>query len=239
MSLKSQIGITLVLTPVYPASERPEDALAVERYDGYWNRWFLEPVFNGAYPADMADWYSGRMAMPWIGPSDMETIKSPVDFLGLNNYFAYKVKSDPSRFPLELQESPVGEYRTEMGWGINPEALYDLLARVQRDCPGVDIIITENGASFRDMISSQGKVEDPLRVDYLRTYLSQVHRAIQAGVRVKGYFVWTLMDNFEGAHGFSQRFGLVYSEYRTQKRVIKDSGRWYSEVVRNNGIDID
>ena len=239
MGLKSKIGITLVLTPGYAASQQPEDALAAQHYDGFCNRWFLEPVFKGAYPVEMWDWYSRRMPMPDIRPADLSTISSGVDFLGLNNYFAHQLQEDPSRFPLELRESPVGEYRTEMGWGINPEAIFDLLVRVQRDCPGTDIIITENGASFRDMISSFGKVEDPLRINYLRTYLTQVHRAIEAGVRVKGYFVWALMDNFEWAHGFSQRFGLVYTEYSTQRRIIKDSGRWYSEAVRNNGIDIN
>jgi len=235
--LKSKIGITLNLTPMYPASSRPEDAEAAERYDGFGNRWFLQPVFRGAYPADMLDWYSRRMTMPDVRPADLSVIGGKVDFLGLNNYFAMLVKSSPARFPLELEESYMGEYRTEMGWGINPEALYDLLVRAGRDCPGSDIIITENGASFRDMISSQGKVEDPLRVDYLRTYLAQVHRAIQAGVKVRGYFVWTLMDNFEWAHGWSQRFGLVYTDYPSQRRIIKTSGYWYRDVVKSNGFD--
>ncbi|MGA2381400.1 MAG: family 1 glycosylhydrolase [Spirochaetia bacterium] len=204
----------------------------------FWNRWFLEPVFRGAYPADMLDWYSRRMTTPDIRPSDLTAIGCQVDFLGVNNYFALQEKWVPIRFPLELEESYIGEYRTQMGWGINPEAMYELLVRVGRDCPGVDIIITENGASFRDMISSQGKVEDPYRIDYLRTYLAQVHRAIQAGVGVRGYFVWTLMDNFEWAFGCSQRFGLVYTDYSMQKRAVKTSGYWYREVVTTNGVDL-
>jgi beta-glucosidase len=236
--LRSKIGITLNLTPMYPASPSAEDRLAAQRCDGYLNRWFLEPVVKGAYPADMMDWYSRRMPLPEIGPSDLSVIGGKLDFLGVNNYFANQVAADPGRFPLELREGPIGEYRTEMGWGINPEALYDLLARVGRDCPGTEVIATENGASFRDMVSSLGKVEDPHRIDYLRAYLAQVHRAIQAGVKVTGYFVWTLMDNFEWAHGCSQRFGLVYTEYRTQRRIIKASGYWYRDVVKANGIDV-
>jgi len=236
--LRSKIGITLNLTPMDPASPRPEDALAAQRCDGFLNRWFLEPVSRGAYPADMMDWYSKRMTMPEIGSSDLSVIGGTLDLLGVNNYFASRVAADPGRFPLELHEGPLGEYRTEMGWGINPEALHDLLLRVGRDCPATDIIITENGASFRDMINSRGSVEDPHRIDYLRTYLAQVHRAIQADVKVKGYFVWTLMDNFEWAHGCSQRFGLVYTDYHAQKRIIKASGLWYRDVVKNNGVDV-
>jgi beta-glucosidase len=123
-----------------------------------------------------------------------------------------------------------------MGCGVNPEAFYDLLMRLHRDYPGIRIIITENGVSYRDMINREGKVLDENRIDFLHQYLSSVHRAIQEGVDIRGYHVWTLMDNFEWAHGFSQRFGLAYSDFATQKRIIKASGYWYKEVIRNNGF---
>jgi beta-glucosidase len=234
--LKSQIGITICLTPMYPASPREEDVAAAKRNDGYFNRWFLDPVLKGKYPADILDWYSHRVTLPEITPADLSLINGKIDFFGLNNYFAGLVRSDPRMFPLELTESSMGEYRTEMGWGINPEGFYDLLIRLNRDYPGIRIIITENGVSYRDMINREGKVLDENRIDFLHQYLSSVHRAIQEGVDIRGYHVWTLMDNFEWAHGFSQRFGLAYSDFATQKRIIKASGYWYKEVIRNNGF---
>ncbi len=236
LGLTSKIGITVCLTPCYPASESEEDRAAAVRNDGYWNRWFLDPVLTGKYPADMVSWYSHRMPMPEIDSADLRLIGGNIDFLGVNNYYAGSVRSDPGQFPLELVERPMGEYRTEMGWGINPDAFYDLLVRLNRDHPGTQVIITENGASFRDMITHDGRVPDENRIDFLHRYLESVHRAIQDGADIRGYFVWTLMDNFEWAHGFSQRFGLAYTDYSTQRRIIKASGAWYREVIRSNGI---
>jgi beta-glucosidase len=236
MGLKSQIGITICLTPMYPASAKEEDVAATKRSDGYFNRWFLDPVLKGTYPSDMIDWYSRRVVLPEITSADLKLMNGKLDFFGLNNYFAGVVSADSSRFPLELAENRMGQYRTEMGWGVNSEAFYDLLMRLHRDYPGIRIIITENGVSYRDMINREGKVPDENRIDFLYRYLSSVHRAIQEGVDIRGYHVWTLMDNFEWAHGFSQRFGLAYTDFATQKRIIKSSGYWYKEVIRNNGF---
>jgi beta-glucosidase len=235
--LKSEIGITLSLTPMRPASERAEDVAAAGRNDGYWNRWFLDPVFKGRYPADMVEWYSERVPMPDLPGEDLKLIGAPIDFLGVNNYYTQTIDSAPDAFPLELRERPTGEYRTEMGWGINPDGFYDLLLRLDRDYPGVKIILTENGASFRDMIDRSGRVRDENRIDFLYRYLTSVHRAIADGVDIRGYYIWTLMDNFEWAWGCAQRFGLAYTDYRTQERIIKDSGRWYAEVIRENGFE--
>jgi|SRR5208283_4201506 len=124
-------------------------------------------------------------------------------------------------------------YQIEGGWREDGN---DLLIRLRKDYPGIRIIITENGVSYRDMINREGKVVDENRIDFLHRYLSSVHRAIQEGVDIRGYHVWTLMDNFEWAHGFSQRFGLAYTDFSTQKRIIKTSGYWYKEVIRNNGF---
>jgi beta-glucosidase len=237
-ALRSEIGITLSLTPMYPASDRPEDADAATRNDGYWNRWFLDPVLKGSYPADMVEWYSERMTVPELSEEDLKLIGAPIDFLGVNNYFSQSVRSAPASYPLELIESPMGAYRTEMGWGINPEGLYDLLMRLDRDYGRPAILLTENGVSFRDMIDREGRVADENRIDFLCRYLASVHQAIERGVKVRGYYVWTLMDNFEWAWGCSQRFGLAYTDFPTQKRIVKSSGRWYAEVIRENGFDL-
>ena len=202
---------------MYPASDREEDAAAANP-----QRRILEPLVPGpGAEREISRGHAGlvfpRLAMPAIAPSDLAIISDRIDFLGLNNYFAGLVSFDPRQFPLELVEKPMGEYRTEMGWGINPEAFHHLLIRLKRDYPGAPIVITENGVSLRDMVNREGKVPDESRIDFLHTHIASVHRAIQEGVDIRGYYVWTLMDNFEWAHGFSQRFGLVYTDYATQK----------------------
>jgi beta-glucosidase len=236
--LKSEIGITLSLTPMYPASGSAEDAAAATRSDGHWNRWFLDPLFKGAYPADMVEWYSGRMTMPELPGEDLKLISAPIGFLGVNNYFSQSVRSVPGSYPLELVDSPMGEYRTEMGWGINPDGYYDLLVRLDKDYGGPAILLTENGVSCRDMIDLEGRVVDEGRIDFMRRYLASVHKAIKAGVNIRGYYAWTLMDNFEWAWGRSQRFGLAYTDFPTQERIIKSSGRWYAKVIGENGFDL-
>jgi beta-glucosidase len=133
---------------------------------------------------------------------------------------------------------PEGAETTAMGWEIYPEALYEMLIRLKREYGNPVIYVTENGAAFDDTVDGNGNVTDDRRIGYLKRYLAQVARAIQEGARIKGYFVWTLMDNFEWAYGFSKRFGIVYTDYDTQERVIKKSGSWYAEVVRNSGFEL-
>ncbi len=237
MGLKGEIGLSQNMTPMYPASEKESDVSAARRCDGYWNRWFNDPIFKGEYPQDMLDWYSTRVVLPEMSKEDLEIIKTPIDFLGLNNYFGSKVKQDDTKWPLQLSESFIGEYRTEMGWGINPECFYDLLKRLGREYPGVKIYITENGCAFKDQINRDGEVLDENRVDYLFNHFRSAHRAIQEGVNIAGYFIWSLMDNFEWAEGYTKRFGIVYVDYPTQRRIIKKSGYWYNDVIRSNGIE--
>lgn len=238
MGYNGEIGITQNMTPMYPASQDEKDAAAAVRCDGYWNRWFVDPVLKGCYPQDILDWYSSRVVLPEITEEDLAIISTPVDFIGLNNYFASSVKANSSKWPMELSEDFIGEYRTEMGWGINPEGIYDLLMKLHRDYNGIKIYITENGAAFRDMVNREGKVEDENRLDYLCRYFSQAHRAIQDGANLAGYYIWSLMDNYEWAEGYTKRFGIIYTDYSTQKRIIKKSGYWYSDVIKNNGFEL-
>ena len=235
-SEQTQVGITLNLSPVHPASEREEDRAAAQRFDGYLNRWFLDPVFRGTYPEDMAAWYGDRS--PVVQEGDLETISAKVDFLGVNYYTRSVMAADPEGGFLQVRgvkpEEP--EY-TEMDWEIYPEGLYELLKRVHQEY-GISLLyVTENGAAFADEVGPDGQVEDPRRVAYLHDHFVQAHRALQEGVPLAGYFVWSLMDNFEWAFGYSKRFGITYVDYPTQGRILKRSGRWYGEVIRANGVE--
>lgn len=236
MGLNGQIGLAQNMTPMLPATDSEADRAAAWRCDGYWNRWFVDPVMKGQYPQDMVEWYSSRVVLPEMAADDLKIISAPIDFLGLNNYFASHVCHDGTRWPVEVKEDFIGEYRTQMGWGVNPEYFGDLITRLHREYNGVKIYITENGCSIREMIDRNGEISDEHRIDYLFRHFRAAHRAIQEGVNLAGYFVWSFMDNFEWAEGFTQRFGLVYVDYATQRRIVKKSGYWYRDVIRNNGI---
>lgn len=231
----AQVGITLNLAPVHPASDREEDVEAARRYDGFLNRWFLDPLFRGRYPEDMLEMLG--VALPESYEGDLETISVPVDFLGVNNYTRSVVANDPDSLVVETKEvKPEGRPYTEMGWEVYPEGLYEILVRVHRDYGPARLYVTENGAAFADRVGADGRVHDAQRVDFLREYIAQAHRAVEEGVPLAGYFVWTLLDNFEWAYGYSKRFGIVYVDFGTQERVIKDSGYWYREVIAENGV---
>ncbi len=223
-----QVGITLDLKHVEPASDRQADLDAARRYDGYINRWFLDPLFRGSYPADMLEFWGDQV--PDMQPDDLGGLPQQLDFLGVNNY-RRSVIGEGSELPMQVRtHRPQGTY-TEMDWEVSPDGLYELLMRVHRDYGPPRIYITENGAAFRDVLSPGGVVEDPERIEYLHDYLFAAQRALDEGVPLRGYFVWTLMDNFEWAHGFSKRFGLAYVDYATQDRFVKASGRWYRRLI--------
>lgn len=238
MGLKGDIGITLNMGYPYPASEKQEDIEAAKRMAGYFIGWFADPVFKGAYPQYMLDWYAAKGVLPEITREDMEIIAAPTDFLGINYYTSSKFRNDPGRWPLEYEDVLHGIDKTEMNWEVYPKGLYDLLHKLHRDYDGVRIFITENGAAFNDMVNREGKVEDENRLDYLYRHFLAAHQAIEEGVNLAGYYVWSLMDNFEWAEGYTKRFGIVYVDYKTQKRTPKKSALWYKEVIRNNGFDV-
>lgn len=233
-----RIGITLNLTPYYPATDSPEDKAAAYALDGHSNRWFLDPIFKGSYPSDMLELY-GRMAkQPDVMADDMALISQPIDFLGINYYTRGLVKATDLSKGMEGIEQirPEGAQFTEMGWEIYPQGLYDLLMRLKRDYGDVPLYITENGAAFADVVADDGSVHDPQRTEYLRQHFIQAHKAIQDGVALKGYFVWSLMDNFEWAFGYTKRFGLIYVDFSSLRRIWKDSAYWYRDVIDRNGV---
>jgi beta-glucosidase len=228
-----RLGITLNLIGAYPASDRPEDEAAAQRQDGFVNRWFLDPLYRGRYPEDMLEIFKGQMIEPQA--DDMALISRPSDFLGVNYYTRAVCKAARAGLlQLDMVEQP-GEH-TEMGWEVYPEGLYDLLMRVQRDYAPASVYITENGAAFVDKLDGEGQVKDTRREAYLREHFVQAQRAIAAGAPLHGYFVWSLMDNFEWSYGYSKRFGLIHVDYATQARTIKQSGRWVSQVTRQNSL---
>ncbi|MFN3421956.1 MAG: GH1 family beta-glucosidase [Armatimonadota bacterium] len=232
---ETKVGIVLNLSPIHPASDSEEDKAAAWRNDGFHNRWFLDPIFVGSYPADMWEWF-GQL-VPEVKPGDMTIIGRRIDFLGVNYYTRGVVKHDPQGGMLKLSHVRIeGSEYTEMGWEVYPDGLYELLTRLNRDYKIPEFYITENGAAFKDEVTPDGKVHDERRLNYLREHFLRAHKAIQDGVPLKGYFVWSLMDNFEWAHGYTKRFGIVYVDYETQKRIVKDSGYWYKQVIAENGV---
>ena len=221
------VGIVLNLSPVEPASARDEDERTALIHDGVLNRWYLDALFKGVYPADILE----RQPIE-VETSEMETIATPIDFLGVNYYSRAVVRMGPGGRP--AQTRPAGEY-TAMGWEVYPQGLYDLLTRLTRDYHPPALYVTENGAAFADAPGPDGAVHDPRRVAYLEAHVEQAARAVAAGVPLRGYFVWSLLDNWEWAEGYTKRFGLVYVDYTTQARTIKDSGHWYSRFIAREG----
>ncbi len=231
----TSVGITLVLSPTEPATDSPEDQQLAIATDGKQNRWFLDPVFRGSYPQDVLDRLAHQNILPTIEPGDNAIIATPVDFLGLNYYYRSILHRRPDGSIEQVQ--PEGAEYTTMGWEVYPPGLYTLLKRLHNEYHVPAIYITENGAAFPDTLSENDQVHDPQRLNYLREHFLQAHQAISEGVPLLGYFVWSLMDNFEWAVGYDQRFGIAYTDYPTQRRIIKDSGHWYRKVIEKNAVE--
>jgi len=246
----------LNLNPVHPASDSRKDREAAYRMDTVLNRAMLDPLLKGTTP--MQEFAVGKMlTASLIKPGDLEKIRT-LDLLGVNYYTRTVVKNDP-KFPVvaAVQIHPEGNEYSGM-WEIYPEGLYELLMRIWKEYLtgpnppfppslegkggaggiGPDLMITENGVPVPDGLDFDGRVRDERRIRYLKNHIAQVQRAISDGVPVKGYFHWSLMDNFEWALGYGQRFGLVYVDFETQKRTIKDSGKWFADVIRENGFEL-
>lgn len=235
----AEVGITLNFTASVPASESMDDRDAARAFDGYFNRWFLDPVYGRGYPSDMVSAYMEAGFLPeglsFVQPGDMDIIAAPTDFLGVN-YYTREVVAAGTR-PGEWQPVRLDTPRTEMGWEIYPEGLYKLLLRLYSGYDVPKIYITENGVSYLDGPGDDGQVHDQRRIDYLQQHLVACHRAVAAGVPLVGYFQWSLMDNFEWGWGYDQRFGAIYVDYVTQMRTPKDSFYWYRDVIARNGLD--
>ena len=250
----AQVSITLNPTQVIgPASPTEADDDAVRRADNILNGIFFGPLFHGAYPNTMLEDVAGVTDASWIRDGDLETISAPLDNLGVNNYFPTRVRAgDPSQNPTGMPGcegvepvAPEGEL-TDMGWECNPGAHRDILLRSSEES-GLPIYVTENGSAWPDdevtvdEASGRRAVHDPERTAYLLSHLEGVREAIDEGADIRGYFAWSLMDNFEWAFGYDKRFGIVHVDYDTQVRTIKDSGRTYAEVIaaHTSGPDRD
>jgi beta-glucosidase len=231
----ANVGITLNLTPQMPASPSVADRAAATWMDGYINRFFLDPLVGRGYPQDMVNGFGDEMA--FVQPGDLNTISVPMDFIGVNYYTRNIARSEKIS---EAENAPRtvirGDEITEMDWEVYPEGLYKTLGRLHFDYDFPAIYITENGAAFPDSVSADGEVDDPARLSYIQRHLEQTHRAIEAGIPVKGYFAWSLMDNFEWGFGYSKRFGLIHVDYETQKRTFKSSAKWYRDFIRQNSV---
>ena len=234
---KGKIGLVVNLEPKYPASQSPEDLAAVQRADAYMNRQYLDPVFLGKYPAEMRDIFGE--AWPEWADDDMRLIKQPIDFLGVNYYTRRVERHHPEYLPLRTKHVPQPQHTTtDTHWEVFPEALTRVLLWVNEryGASKLPIYITENGAAFYDPPHTiDGRIEDPLRVEYYRQHLRAAHEAMSKGVNLRGYYAWSLLDNYEWAHGYGKRFGIVHVDYSTQQRTVKSSGRYYSSVIHSKG----
>jgi beta-glucosidase len=238
----ARVGIVLDCRPVRPASRSDEDIAAATHFDGFRNRWFFDPVFGRGYPFDVLGAYESKGRVPdgLFHDSDLEEIAAPIDFLGLNYYTTVEVGVGAEEYEgsdVEPSHEPPPGY-TEMGWRIDPQGLTDYLVHLYQTYDPPSILITENGASYSDGPDRSGVVDDRRRVSYLARHIAAVEKAIEAGVPVDGYFVWSLLDNLEWTHGFAQRFGLVWVDHQTFERVPKRSFHWYGDVIANGGLSL-
>jgi beta-glucosidase len=244
------LGITLNPAAVFPADPgAPGDVAAARLVDGLHNRIFLDPILRGEYPADVLAHVRGLTSAEFLQDGDEKVIAAPIDVLGVNyyspTYVAARTEAPGSATHPGTQGvaflPPTGPV-TDMGWGIEPDTLQHLLERLHRDYPGTPLFITENGAAYGagpepdDGAAGGVRIRDVDRIRYLDGHLRAAHRAIEAGVDLRGYLVWSLMDNFEWAEGYSKRFGIVHVDYRTQQRTPKDSASWYRDVISRGGL---
>jgi beta-glucosidase len=227
-----QLGTVLSVQPVRPAGTGPEVAEAAALFDAVWNRSCLDPLLKGRIPDRLAADFA-----PLVKDGDLRAIHQPIDFLGLNYYSPLYQRPDPGGlFGTGYGAPPEGVKLTGMGWPIEPDGLYGQLMDFRDNYGNLPVYVTENGASFYDWIGPEGKAEDGDRIFYLRDHLRACHRAIRDGADLRGYFVWTLMDNFEWSFGYSEHFGLVQVDPTTLSRKPKASYYWYADVVRGNAV---
>ncbi len=241
-SQNAEVGITLDISWRIPASNSRVDRELVREDDGKWFRWFADPLYGRGYPSDKIADLTKIGALPsgldFVQSGDMDVISTPTDFLGLNYYSRTIYRAnDPENDPQMLFSEPkTPEHWTEMNWEIYPDGLTSVLGRVYFNYQPLKMYITENGASYSTPPDEKGNIPDEHRTNYLRTHFAAVYRAMQMGVPLAGYFVWSLMDNFEWSWGYAQRFGIVWVDFETQKRTLKDSAKWYKRVIKQNGF---
>jgi beta-glucosidase len=229
-----QLGTVINLQPVEPNTDRDQDIEAAQLFDALWNRLFLDPLYKGKYPEMVVG-----MLEDYVQAGDLGQIQQPLDFLGMNLYNRILIEADPkSLVGLRIAAPRPKAELTDMGWEVHPKALYNQLKDLQNNYDNPKVFVTENGAAFKDTLVN-GKVRDAQRIRYLARHLESLRQAKEEGANVQGYFVWSLLDNFEWAEGFEKRFGIVYVDYATQKRIPKDSYFWYQQTIREGGFNLE
>jgi beta-glucosidase len=228
---QGKVGAALSLHPLKPASDSAADVAATRRHDGLRNRWFLDPLHGRGYPTDIWDLLGDKA--PVVHEGDLQVIATPTDFLGVNYYFPEVVAAAPAQgvMATRVVESPNVE-RTAFGWEVSPAGMVTLLSRVARDYQPAVIYLTENGSSYDDTVSPNGEIEDEERRRYLERHLLALREIVAKGIPIKGYFAWSLLDNFEWAEGYIRRFGLTHVDFDTQQRRLKLSGKWYRSFLK-------
>ena len=227
---EANVGIVINVTPAVPATDSQEDSNAAQLADGFDNRWFLDPVFGRAYPADVIDTLG---ASPEIHSGDMKLIAQDLDFLGVNFYFRQTVAADQNSKPLPIRSvNRENVKRTAMNWEVHPQAFEEILLRISKEYSPKAIYITENGSAWNDEVIN-GEIIDDERIDYLARHLDVMRSAKNQGAPILGYFAWSFLDNFEWAYGYEKRFGLIYVDYKTQKRTPKKSAFFYRQLLLN------
>jgi beta-glucosidase len=228
--------IALSLHPLSAASSRPQDVAAAIRHDGLRNRWFLDPLYGRGYPADILEWCAADA--PAVQAGDLDAIAGKTDFLGVNYYFPEIIEHAAGTPPLDARVlARAGVARTAFGWEVSPEGLGTLIERVQADYNPGPIYLTENGSTYEDTVGADGEIDDAERRDYLIRHLAALRDTIAQGSQVKGYFAWSLLDNFEWAEGYLRRFGLTHVDFTTQQRRLKRSGKWYRAFLKQEPQD--
>ncbi|MER5930829.1 GH1 family beta-glucosidase [Streptomyces sp. NPDC002054] len=240
---RSEISLTLNLHTLRPRTDSAADREAARRIDALGNRLFLDPVFHGGLPQDLVRDTAAVTDWSFVEAGDLAVASAGVDSLGVNYYAPTTVAAGRSEAPspwptaephVRFPRDPGP--RTAMDWPVDAHGLYELLGRLRDELPGVPLLVTENGAAYEDYADPEGRVRDPERVAYLHGHLAAVHRAIADGADVRGYFLWSLLDNFEWAYGYGKRFGIVHVDFATQRRTLKDSARWYADVIARGGL---
>jgi beta-glucosidase len=227
---EANVGIVINVTPAVPATDSQEDSYAAQLADGFDNRWFLDPVFGRTYPADVIDTLG---ASPEIHSGDMKLIAQDLDFLGVNFYFRQTVAADQNSKPLPIRSvNRENVKRTAMNWEVHPQAFEEILLRISKEYSPKAIYITENGSAWNDEVIN-GEIIDDERIDYLARHLDVMRSAKNQGAPILGYFAWSFLDNFEWAYGYEKRFGLIYVDYKTQKRTPKKSAFFYRQLLLN------
>jgi beta-glucosidase len=239
---RAKAGITLNLSDILPATQTAADIAAAARVDLFENRLFLSPLLRGDYPEDAREFWAGVTDFGFVLDGDLAAIGRPMDFLGVNFYEQHRIVADPdhtggpSNLVRGARKLPTTSPVTAGKVAIRPDALYSVLTRVHRDWTQLPLWITENGIALHDYVGPDGRCHDPERIEYFSAHFRAAARAIEDGVPLQAYLVWSLMDNFEWAEGYRLRFGLIHVDYATQTRLLKSSAKWFASVIADNAI---